>query len=137
MQPQFEILEHTADVGFRAWGDTAEELFRQSALALAGIAFPNGAGTDEYPVAVSGHDYESLMVNWLDEILYVFDSAKFAPYDFRVDEVAPTAIRARLIGEPRDAARHQWKVIVKAITYHGIEVVQRNGRWESRVFVDV
>lgn len=134
---QFEILEHPADVGFHAWGNTAEELFRESALALADIAFPAGDGTDEYPIAVSGHDYESLMVNWLDEILYVFDSAKFAPYDFRVDEVSTTAIRAHLIGEPRDAVHHPWKVIVKAITYHGIEVVQRNGRWESRVFVDV
>jgi SHS2 domain-containing protein len=86
---------------------------------------------------VSGHDYESLLVNWLGEVLYLFDSAHFAAREFAVEEITPEMLRARLVGDPRDPARHPWKVIVKAITYHGIEVAERNGRWEARVFVDV
>jgi SHS2 domain-containing protein len=88
-------------------------------------------------VQVTGHDYESLMVNWLEEILYLFDSGQFSPCDFVIDEIGPESVRARLIGETRDPVRHPWKVIVKAITYHQIEVCERNGHWESTVFVDV
>jgi SHS2 domain-containing protein len=139
MAPTFEIVEHTADIGFRAWASTPAELFQNSALALMAIAADAEAvsGSEERTITVGGHDYESLLVNWLEEILYLFDSAQFAPRDFRVDEVTPTSVTGRLVGEPRESARHPWKVIVKAITYHGIEVAERNGRWESRVFVDV
>ena len=139
MAPPFEILEHTADIGFRAWGATPAALFANSAWALMSISADVSAvdGSEERSVTVGGHDYESLLVNWLEEILYLFDAAQFAAREFHVDEIAPTAVSGRLIGEPRDSARHPWKLIVKAITYHGIEVVERNGRWESRVFVDV
>jgi SHS2 domain-containing protein len=135
----FEIVEHTADVGFRAWGPAAADLFAGSAQALMTIAADTSAiaGSAQYPVEAAGHDYESLMVNWLEEILYLFDTGQFAPREFVVDQIAPHLIRATLIGEPRNPARHPWKLIVKAITYHQIEVVQRHGRWEATVFVDV
>jgi SHS2 domain-containing protein len=138
MEP-FEIVEHTADVGFRAWAEDVAQLFEHSALALMSIAAEPGTitGHGQYVVTVSGHDYESLLVNWLGEVLYLFDSAHFAAREFAVEEITPEMLRARLVGDPRDPARHPWKVIVKAITYHGIEVAERNGRWEARVFVDV
>ena len=135
----YQIIEHPADVGFRAWGDSLPGLFASCALALMGIAADTSGvdGAQEHAVAVSGHEYESLLVNWLEEVLYLFDSAQFAAREFRIDEITPVSLHARLIGEPRDPVRHPWTVIVKAITYHGIEVVERNGRWEAQVFVDV
>lgn len=135
----FEILEHTADVGFRAWGNTPAELFENSALALMAIAAEADTieTLEERTISVTGHDYESVLVNFLEEILYLFDSVQFAARVFHVDELTSQLVRARLKGQPRVPGRHPWKVIVKAITYHGIEVAERNGRWESRVFVDV
>jgi SHS2 domain-containing protein len=139
MADPFEIVEHPADVGFRAWGSTPADLFANSALALMSIAAEPDTvnGSEERAITVSGHDYESVLVNWLEEILYLFDSAQFAAREFRVDAISTVAVSGRLIGEPRDSARHTWKVIVKAVTYHGIEVAERNGQWQSRVFVDV
>jgi SHS2 domain-containing protein len=139
MADPFEIVEHPADVGFRAWGSTPADLFANSALALMSIAAEPDTvnGSEERAITVSGHDYESVLVNWLEEILYLFDSAQFAAREFRVDTISTVAVSGRLIGEPRDPARHTWKVIVKAVTYHGIEVAERNGQWQSRVFVDV
>jgi SHS2 domain-containing protein len=138
VQPSFEILEHTADIGFRAWGATVGEVFESAARALMAIATEHPAAAEiERAVEVAGSDYESLMVNWLGEILFLFDSGQFAASDFHVDTVTPTALRARLAGEPRDPARHPWRLIVKAITFHQIEVAERNGHWEARVFVDI
>ncbi len=139
MPDPFEILEHTADIGFRAWGPTAAVLFENAARAMGVIAAdPEAAeARTELAVEITGDDYESLLVNWLSEIVYLFDSGRFAPARYKVDEINPEKLTARLIGERRDPARHPWRLIVKAVTYHEIEVAERNGRWEARVFLDI
>lgn len=135
----FEILEHTADVGFRARGATAAELFQHAADAFLFIACDRAETRERetLPLTVDGDDLPSLLVNFLEEILYLFDAGRFAASRVSVDEVTGTLVRARLHGEARDPARHPWKLIVKAMTYHGLEVGEHGGRWEARVFVDV
>ena len=139
MSEPFEVLEHTADIGFRAWGATPAELFENAAQAMMSIAAetetidPRG----EVAIQATGEDYESLLVNWLSEVLYRFDAGLFAASHFRVDKIEPTMLEGRLMGETRDPARHRWKLIVKAVTYHDIEVSERDGRWESRIFLDI
>ena len=139
MQAPFEILEHTADIGFRAWGPTPAALFENAARAMGVIAADADAidPRGELTVEVTGEDYESLLVNWLSEIVYLFDSGRFAAARYEVDEITPQKLGARLIGEPRDPARHPWRLIIKAVTYHEIEVAERKGRWEARVFLDI
>jgi len=133
----FEILEHTADVGFRVWGTTPAGLFENAARALMSFTSGTPEAVEETRIEAAGEDFESLLVNWLSEILYLFDSGRFAPRSFAVETIEPSRLRARLTGEPRDPARHAWKLIVKAVTYHGIEVAERNGRWEATVIVDI
>ena len=119
MSEPFEVLEHTADIGFRAWGATAAELFENAAQAMMSIAA------------------ETETIDPLGEVLYRFDAGLFAASEFRVDKIEPTTLEGRLVGEARDPARHRWKLIVKAVTYHDIEVFERDGRWESRIFLDI
>ena len=136
--PPIEILEHTADIGFHAWGATPGELFANAAQAMMAIATDAEPAPDaEIDVEVSGPDYESLMVNWLSEILYLFDAGIFAPAVFRVLEISGQKLRARLSGERRDPPRHPWKLIVKAVTYHQLAVAERDGRWQATVFLDI
>jgi SHS2 domain-containing protein len=98
MSEPFEILDHTADTGFRAWGATVAELFENSARAMLAISADLAAveARSEKSIEVEGENYESLLVNWLNEILYLFDTDAFAPKDFRVDEITPTHLKARL-----------------------------------------
>lgn len=138
---RFEIFEHTADVGFRAWGATVEECFLNAGRAFVSIASDPGPvePRDSLWMEAEGEDYADLLVNWLNEALYRFDTGRFAFHDF---VEAETLTQQRLVihasGEaPRDPARHPWKLIVKAVTYHDLEVTQRNGRWEARVILDV
>jgi SHS2 domain-containing protein len=136
---QFEILEHTADIGFRAWGATSAEMFENAARALMYIATEPSIidAVEERTVEVSGADYESLIVNWLSEIVYLFDAGVFAPRDFHVHHVSPQRLHATCAGEKRDPQRHPWKLIVKAITYHQLEIIEKPGHWETAVFVDI
>ena len=136
---EYEILEHTADIGFRAWGPSPSELFRNAARAMMAIAMDPEtlSGLEERQLETRGADYPDLMVNWLSEVLYLFDTNQFASRDFRVDYIAADRMRATLIGEPREPERHPWELIIKAVTYHQLKVEQQNRRWKAEVFLDI
>ena len=95
------------------------------------------SGLEERELETRGVDYPDLMVNWLSEVLYLFDTNQFAARDFRVDDIAADRLRATLIGEPREPERHPWELIIKAVTYHQLKVEQRNSRWQAEVFLDI
>ena len=134
-----EILEHTADTGFRASGGTLAELFENAALALVSVVLePESiAEVDVYPIAAAGDDVESLLVNWLSEVLYYLDGDRVAIGRFQVDPVDPARVTGKGFGEPRDAARHRPKVIVKGVTYHQLKVVEEPAGWTAEVYLDI
>ena len=135
----FEVLEHPADIGFRAFGGTLPELFARSALAMLSIAADPAAVLpgEEYPLAVESGDRESLLVDWLNEVLYWFDGKRIAFRDFRVTRFGETAIEAVGMGEPRDPLRHRARLIVKAVTYHQLKIERRGGLWVAEVYLDI
>jgi len=135
----FEILEHTADIGFRVRAETLEELFQESARALVSVVLdPEDIEPRETrPVAASGEDRDSLLVNWLNEVLYYLDGARIALRDFHVESLAETRIAARASGEPIDPSRHRMKLIVKGVTYHQLRIWRDRGMWSAEVFLDI
>jgi len=133
------LLEHTADMGIEASGASLEELFAEAAYGLMEII----AGTqqalnrEERRVTVEGGEAEELLVNWLNEILYLFEIKRFFPVDFEVEEVAWDRLHARVRGEPFDPERHPVEREVKAVTYHQLEVKKIDGFWQARIYVDL
>jgi SHS2 domain-containing protein len=136
----FTLIDHTADVGFEAWAGSTSELLRSAFHALASIAFELSSvrDDDEYLIEVSGEDWPDALVNFLNEVLYLFDAEHFAAFDCRIETASsPRHVRAALVGERRDPARHPWKLIVKAITYHDLSVKASDEEWRARVVLDV
>lgn len=135
----FEILEHTADIGFRAWGATREELFANAALALEAVAIDTDAveAREPYPVAAAGEDDESLLVNWLSEVLYYLDGRRVVMRRFEIELRDPFQIRGRAWGEPRDPERHPAKLIVKGVTYHQLRITSDQKGWCAEVYLDI
>jgi SHS2 domain-containing protein len=135
----FEILEHPADIGFRVFAPTLPRLFLNAALALLSIAGdPEAADPRErHVLSVASPDRISLMVDWLNEVLYCFDGKRIAFHNFEMIQFTETALQAAGYGEPRDPVRHQAKLIVKAVTYHQLKIEQRAGHWTAEVFLDI
>lgn len=135
----FELLPHTADTGFRAWGETLEELFAQAAGALVEIALDAAAAEarEARQIAAAGTDREELLVNWLNEVLYVLDGERFVPARCEALRIGEGAVCGRLVGEPRDDARHPPRMVVKAATFHQLRIREQNGRWEAEVYLDI
>ena len=136
---EFEVLEHPADIGFRAFGGTLPELFVRSAIAMLTIAGDPAAAEprNQYELAVESPDRESLLVDWLSEVLFWFDGRRIAFRDFRVTEFQETALKAIGAGEVRDPQRHPARVIVKAVTWHQLKIERRNGLWVAEVYLDI
>jgi len=90
----FEVLEHAADVGFRARATSLRELYASAAEALVGIAMEteNIREIESYPLHAEGDSKESLLVNWLSEILYHLDGRQLAMRRFQVSELAPNFV---------------------------------------------
>jgi SHS2 domain-containing protein len=137
--PPFEILEHPADIGFRVRGRTLAELFENAALAMLSIAgeLENVRPVHPFPLTATGADAESLLVNWLSEVLWWSDGKQIVFRQFNVHELDSAHVRAEGWGEPRDPERHRAKLIVKAVTYHQLKLVQAPGGWLAEVFLDI
>lgn len=135
----FELMEHTADIGFRARGATLEQLFASAALALQSIAVEMDAVEERaaYPIAADGDDQETLLVSWLNEVLYYLDGRQVLLARFEFEELSPNRVRARAWGEPRDAGRHPPKLVVKGVTYHLLEVRREQEGWFAQVVLDI
>ncbi len=135
----FEILEHTADIGFRARGRTKQDMYVQAALALESIAveLDKVGPRFQYPIAVTGEDDDALMVNWLSEVLYYLDAKRVVMSSFQVNELASGSIRGQGGGEPWDQSRHVPKVVVKGVTYHQLKITKDAQGWCAEVYLDI
>ena len=135
----FELLDHPADIGFRAWGETLEELFANCAHALISIILDpeNAAPAQGWVLEAKGADLESLLVNWLNEVLYYVDTKRVVLSSLSVTFPDPLRVRCNAEGEPRDSVKHPVRVFVKAATYHQLKISRLASTWVAEVFVDV
>ena len=135
----FRILEHTADIGFEAFGATRGEVFANAARALFHIIVDPAAvePRDEVKTLAQGANPSELLVNWLSELLYLQDAEGWLFRDFEVISLSDNSIEAVARGEKFDPARHQIKLLVKAITYHQLVLEESVGGWRAQVYVDI
>jgi SHS2 domain-containing protein len=138
MQP-FRVLEHTADVGFEAFGQTREEVFANAARALMSIIvdLDTVAPASQVPVQAEGSGLLDLLVNWLSEVVYLFDAERWLFRDFEVRSLTGRSISAVARGEPFDPGHHQVNLLVKAITYHQLALEETGDGWRAQVYVDI
>jgi protein archease len=129
-----ELLEHTADVGLRVWAPTLDELFAEAAIGLIDVM-----GTADGPldrrerVELEAPDLEALFVDWLSEVLFLFEARDIVPQHVDVTvEREPWKLHATIEG-PSAEHFEQNGPAVKAVTYHGLEVTEN----EARVYLDV
>ncbi len=143
MGAPWEILEHPADVGFRAYGRTLEELYSNAALAMMSLACaPEGLEERESrEIEVTGADHESLLFAWLADILAVQDAERTFFRRAEVAELSETAgqlrLRGRIFGEKYDSARHHAGTYIKAVTMHQLRVEKTPRGWQAQVYLDV
>ena len=139
MSVGFELVDHTADIGVRVWGPTAEEVFEQAALAMFSLVCdPLDIGELEaVEVALEAESMDLLLAAWLNELLSVFEARQLVLSQFDLLELGERSLRARVSGEPLDTSRHIICGGVKAATLHELSLEQRDDGWRGFVLLDV
>ena len=135
----YEILEHPADVGFRAHGATLPKLFEAAAEALLNIRsdLETIQPSQEYKIEAAAPDQEALLVTWLNEILYRVDAQSIAISSVSIDHLEDTKLQSTAHGEPFDPVRHHLHVIIKAVTWHQLKIARTGANWVAEVYLDV
>ena len=139
MASEFELLEHPSDIGVLGRGKTRSEALIAASQGLVSIlANP----TDFKPLEerffkATGSDEAAQIVNWLNEILFFFDTESMVFVAFQIESWNANELIGRARGERLDTDRHEFRTAVKAATYHQFESHPTSQGWEIRVFVDV
>lgn len=137
--PNYILLDHTADLGIRIRGTDLKDLFETAGRALLHLLVKgeSPAETSSITVSLSAEDRCDLMVRWLGEILYLFEGERLVVTAFKVHSLTPSAIEATLETVPLDLTHHEILNEIKAVTYHQIEVAEKGNHWEARVIMDL
>jgi SHS2 domain-containing protein len=138
MEKDFEILEHTADVGIIAYGADLEQAFANAARGLFSLIteLDDVKEVTHQDIVVNAGDIESLLVAWLNELVYRFDTEGILFKRFEISQLDETHLKARGYGEKADISRHKLKTGVKAATYHMLRV-DRNDGYRVQVIFDI
>lgn len=139
MKRSFEIVDHTADVGIIAYGADSKELFSNAALALFSlIAEPETVeARQRFDLEVSAPDREGLLVEWLNELIYLFDVKHVLFSRFEIEHLTLTDLKAVCYGERFDQMKHKVKAGVKAATYHTLKLERNGDGYRAQVILDV
>jgi SHS2 domain-containing protein len=135
----FELLEHPSDIGVLARGKTREEALIAASQGVVSILVDPSPfrALEERHFKAQGSDEAAQIVNWLNEILFFFDTDNLVFVRFEIDSWTSNEITGRARGERFDIDRHEFRTAVKAATYHQFESHPAADGWEIRVFVDV
>jgi SHS2 domain-containing protein len=135
----FEVFEHTADLGLRIRAAERTELFVEAARALFSVFVANLDSVrcvEQRSYEVQGDADDYLLFDWLNELLYTYDTERLLLARFDV-ELGDGRLRAVCRGEPIDRTRHDLEHEIKAITYHGLRVERDGDGWLAEVIVDI
>ena len=134
----FEIFDHTADVGVVAYGDDVAEAFANAARGLFSLITEPGSirGITWRDTELAAPDEESLLVDWLNELIYLFDVEKLVFRRFEVDIFPGFRLKAKSYGERVDKNKHPLKTGVKAATYHMLKI-ERGEKCRVKVIFDI
>jgi SHS2 domain-containing protein len=135
----WDTFEHEADVGLIIRGRDGPELFAEAGLALFDLVCERDAVQERnrYPLAGEADAVEPLLVDWLNDLVYLFQARGVVCRRFEFPAWSETAYEAGAFGEPVDPARHSPRDLVKAATYHGLSVRSQEDGLEARVILDV
>ncbi|HEX2253625.1 MAG TPA: archease [Thermoanaerobaculia bacterium] len=139
----WRFLEHTADVGCELAAPDRDALYAEALAAFTDTITPRDGVEPRLSrhLELTARDAESLLVDWLGELLYVFETENLLCHhaEVRVTDAADgLALAAEVHGEPYDPERHPVKVLVKGVTWHQLHAAPRaDGSWTARVIFDI
>lgn len=129
----YRWLEHTGELELEIEAPTQPAVFSEALEALAELLGGGAAGREELRrIAVEAADPATLLAGWLEELVFLAESEAFVAERAEEIDIAETRLAARVAGRVGDPPH-----LVKAVTYHGLELTERDDAWYARLVLDV
>jgi len=134
---RFRLLKHTADIGLVASGTSLAEAFANAAYGLFSIIaeLRSVRETESRKLELAEENPEDLLYEWLNNLIYLFDTEMLIFKRFEMLEFDGKKLRAECFGERYDPSRHHLRTGVKAATYHLLRVDREKN--QVQVILDV
>lgn len=127
---RYKPLDHPSDVGIIAYGSDRKELFVNAAYGMFSLMadLNRVEAKKTFKISAEGDDPESLLINWLNELIFYEDSKKVLLKDFNIKLLTETKLEAEVSGEPIDMDRHFIYRPIKAATYNQLQISQNQAK---------
>lgn len=135
---KYETLDIAGDMGLKIWGKTLEELFENAAAGISELITDTFKikETEKKYFVLSSDDHESLLVRWLNELIFLFDAHGFIGKLFSVSLQGNT-LKAEVLGGTFNPEINEGRLLIKAATYHKLSLKRTNSKWEATVIFDI
>jgi SHS2 domain-containing protein len=123
--------DHTSELELQIEAASEEDVFADALLAFAELA-GRRAGDERRTIELEADDRGLMLVDWLNELVYLADSNGFVPAsldELRLADGRLTATVSGSTGRPRP--------LVKAVSLHGLRYAREADGWQARVVLDV
>lgn len=136
---KFRYIDHTGDLGLEVFGADIPSLFEHAAEGFFEIITEPATirEEEEREISVKADGLEELLVAWLEEFVFLFDTQSLLFKSFRILSLDEREMRAVAMGEHYDEARHPIKTIIKGATYHQLKIEQTDGTWRAKIIFDL
>jgi len=135
----YRLIIHTADLGMEVKGKDLPDLFIQAGWAFFDVMMEARRIdlTQERRIKVTAPDREALLVAWLGELLYLFETQHLVFGKFLIQSMTSQSFQVSGWGELFDLKKHHLKSTIKAVTYHQLRIWEEKGSWRARVIFDL
>lgn len=133
----YELIEHTADIGIKLEAESLEAIFKNSALAVFDIIAEakshKPSRTETIKIIQKAEDIEELFINWLNELLSLSSAKELVFVNFKFNKLSENELEA----EAEAVRDYTIKSEIKAATYHELEIKKTGSGWGAKVIFDV
>ena len=139
-QKNYRITKHQSELAVRVVGNSQADLFANSALTLFDVMVTDVQKIDckeSIPLEVEGTDRDDLMVNWVRELLYLYQGSGYLLKEFLIREVKDTLLKADVRGEKIDPDRHEIQQEIAAVASHKSRMQKTGNQWTAHLIFEI
>ncbi len=138
-EKKYRTVNRPSELLVKVSGKTQAELFANSAFALFDLMtdVEKIELKENLPLEVEGVDRDDLMVNWMRELLYLFQGSGYLLREFQVHEVKEDYVRGEVGGEKYDPDRHEIQRDIRSIAFQQSRIEKTGGQWIAQVIFEL
>lgn len=136
---RYRLTTRQSELAVRVSGNSQADLFANSAFALFDVMtdIDKVDIKDRIPLEVEGVERDDLMVNWMRELLYLYQGSGYLLKEFYIREAKDTLVKAEVCGEKIDPDRHEIKKEILGVAYHQSRMQKTGDQWTAQLIFEI